>query len=101
MVRHIVIWNFKDGFSDAENKENALIVKTELEALPGLIDGIVKLDVHIDALPGSNRDVILNSLFESAEALNAYQIHPEHKRVGQIVRAVLDNRACMDYAEDL
>ncbi|MCL2638162.1 MAG: Dabb family protein [Oscillospiraceae bacterium] len=38
-----------------------------------------------------------DGLFESEDALVAYIIHPEHKRVGEFVRAVTKDRACVDY----
>lgn len=99
MVRHIVAWNYKEGFSDAENKENAQKIKAELEALTKCIDGIIELKVYINTLPTGNRDATLNSLFESEDALAAYQIHPEHKRVSSFVGTVMQNRACIDYHE--
>ena len=99
MIRHIVAWNYKDGFTESENRENALKIKSDLEALIKCIDGIVELKVHINMLPSSNRDIVLDSLFQSEEALAAYQAHPEHKRVGAFVGAVTQNRACVDYHE--
>ena len=99
MVRHIVIWNFKEGFSDTEKRQNALTVKTELENLKKVIEGIIELEVFIDALPSSNRDIVLNSLFEDENALSLYQIHPEHKRVSAYVGTVLQDRTCIDYYE--
>ncbi|HCQ89681.1 MAG TPA: stress protein [Clostridium sp.] len=99
MVRHIVTWNYKDGFSEEENKENATKVKNELEAVVEKINGIIELKVHINALSSSNRDIVLNSLFESEEALAAYQIHPEHKRVSSFIGSVMKNRTCIDYIE--
>ena len=33
MLRHIVTWNYKDGFTDSENKEHAETLKAGLEAL--------------------------------------------------------------------
>lgn len=99
MLRHIVTWNYKDGFSDNENKENAKKLKLEIEALKQCIDGIVELNVYINALSSSNRAIVLNSLFESEDALAAYQIHPEHKRVSTYVGAFIQDRACIDYYE--
>jgi hypothetical protein len=99
MVRHIVTWNYKDGLSDAENKENALKIKAGLESLPEYIDGIAEIKVYINTLSSSNRDVILNSLFESGEALAAYQVHPEHKKISGFVGTVMQNRVCVDYEE--
>lgn len=100
MVRHIVLWNHKDEFTPEQRRANAEKVKTELEAAAAKIGGIAAFTVIIDALPpGSDRDVILNSLFESEEALQTYQEHPEHKKAGAFVRSVMTNRACIDYHE--
>ena len=99
MIRHIVTWNYKDGFSESENRENALKVKYELESLPQFIDGIIAFKVHINQLSSSNRDIILNSLFESEEALANYQIHPKHKAVSALVGSFFQDRACIDYYE--
>ena len=99
MLRHIVTWNYKDGLSDIENKENALKVKHELESLISCINGIIEMKVYINELKSSNRDIILNSLFVSEDALSAYQVHPEHRRVSEFIGSVMQNRACIDYYE--
>lgn len=97
MVRHMIIWNFADGFTDAQNRKNAERIKKELEALAGLIDGIVSLDVIIDNLPSGNGDILLDSTFENLEALNGYLIHPTHQKAAEFVRSVTKNRMCLDY----
>ena len=97
MVQHIVTWSFADGFSDAENRANAQKIKQDLEALTKIIDGIVELKVYIELLPSTNRDAVLYSVFENAESLNAYQVHPEHKRVSAFVGSVMKDRVCLDY----
>ena len=99
MLRHIVTWNYKDGLSDIENKANALKVKYELESLITSINGIIEINVYINELKSSNRDIILNSLFVSEDALSAYQAHPEHKRVSEFIGSVMQNRSCIDYYE--
>jgi len=99
MVRHIVTWNFKEGFTENENKENAKKIKSSLENLAQVVEGIVELNVCIDPLPSSNRDILLNSLFQNEEALSTYQSHPEHKKIGTFIGTVLQNRSCIDYSE--
>lgn len=99
MVRHIVMWNFKDGFTDEENIRNAQRIKEELEALPSVIQGIVSLEVVTSVLASSNRDVVLNSLFVSEDALERYRVHPEHVRISQYVGSVMMNRISIDYFE--
>ena len=99
MVRHIVAWNYLEGFTQEENLQHAARVKAELEALPGVVPGLISLQVDISPLPTSDRDVVLNSLMESEEALAVYQAHPAHVNAGSYLRTVLINRTTMDFLE--
>lgn len=99
-IRHIVMWNYKSGFTNAENMANACKVKKEMEALVGIIPGIISLKVIIEALNTSNRSVVMNSLFTSEKTLAEYQIHPEHVRVSNYIGTVMMNRTCIDYLEE-
>jgi len=91
------MWNYKEGFTDAENQENAKKVKSELEALKGLISEIVEIKVHINPTDASNMDILLDSLFENEETMYAYKIHPEHLRLIEFIGSVLQNRMVFDY----
>ena len=97
MLRHIVTWNYRPEFTLEENRQNAEIVKIELESLKQNIGGIIELDFHIDPLPTSNKDVCLDSLFESKEALTEYKVHPEHIRVGEFITSVFQDRVAFDF----
>lgn len=101
MVRHIVFWKFGEQFNEEENKQNAIIIKESLEALKDIIPGVVKLTVITDPLPSGSgdADIILDSLFESIDALNNYQTHPEHVKAGSFIRSCLKDRKCIDYNE--
>ena len=99
MVRHIVAWNFVDGFTEEENLQHARRVRAELEALPGIVPGLISLKVHIVPLPTSDKDVVLVSEMENEEALAVYQAHPEHVKAGSYLRTVLTNRVTMDFVE--
>jgi hypothetical protein len=99
MVRHIVSWSFKDEFTAQQRKEYAQKIKADLEALPDCIEGIIEIKVYTELLPASNRDLVLYSLFESENALEQYQVHPEHMKVSDFVRSVVKDRVCIDYQE--
>lgn len=101
MVRHLVLWKYGDGFSDIENKDNASKIKEILEQLKGKIPGIISINVIIEPLliGSCDADIILNSLFESEEALSNYQVHPEHVKAGSFIRTVVKDRKCVDYNE--
>ena len=97
MVRHIVLWNFVEGLSDAEKAEAGEKMKALLEPIQELIPGAVEIQVVPNQLASSNRDIALISTFETVEALSTYQNHPAHVEAGKYVRSVTCNRACMDY----
>jgi hypothetical protein len=93
----MVAWNYADGFTPEENAKNAQAMKTELENLINLIDGIVSIKLYTDPLSSSDSDLLLDSTFDSEEVLKAYIVHPEHVRVGSsYVKPFVKNRKCID-----
>lgn len=99
MVNHYVFWNFNDSLTKEERDEAGNKIKELLEAVGKIVPGVVSLEVLINQLESSNRDVALISRFESVEALNAYQVHPEHVKAGNYVGSVTTNRTCFDFEE--
>lgn len=100
MVRHIVSWNLKPELSEEERRAGAARIKLELESLKEKINGIISLKVITEPLRGSSADICLDSLFESKEALDAYQIHPEHTHVSRFVGTLVTDRRCVDFTEE-
>ncbi len=98
MIRHIVMFTLKD-FDEEEKDSVKLKIKNMLEDLKDIIPGIVKINVITNPLPTTNGDVILDSLFESEEALANYQVHPEHMKAGEYIGTVRKERICIDYYE--
>lgn len=99
MVNHFVFWNFQEQLSSEEKREAALKIKESLEGLKNKIDGIINVQVVIDPLDSSNRDIALISTFDSRESLRAYQEHPDHKEAGAFIKSVTCDRTCVDFEE--
>lgn len=97
MVNHYVFWNLQDTLTTEEKKEAGLAIREKLETVAKLVPGVVSLEVRINELNSSNRDIALLSSFESVEALNAYQVHPEHVKAGGYIKTVTCNRTCFDF----
>lgn len=75
MVTHIVFWALKDEAEGHTKKENAEHIKEMLEALVGVIPGLVEAKVGINE-NGGKYDAALFSKFESWDALRAYDSPP-------------------------
>ena len=97
MVKHIIIWNFKDEYTLEEKAAYAEKIKSGLENLINLVPGITEIKVETAPLASSTGDLMLDSTFESIDALSAYQTNPHHVEVATFVRSVVKSRACMDY----
>ena len=98
MVKHVILWNLKSSYSDEEKSEIKKNIKKEIEGLKGKIPGLIDIIVNIEGLGSSNADLMLDSLFESEQALKDYAVHPEHVKVADnFVRPHTEKRSCIDY----
>lgn len=98
MVKHIILWQLKDELSGQEEEKVKREMKESLESLSGKIPGLIEIKVQTESLSSSNADIMLNSTFESEEALKGYSIHPDHVYVAdKNVRPYTKTRICMDF----
>ena len=98
MVKHIILWTLKE-MDEAQKEAVKAGIKEGLEGLKGKIPGLVDIKVITDGrLPSSTADLMLDSTFETEEALKAYSKHPEHVAVADSkVRPFTASRACLDF----
>lgn len=98
MIKHVILWKLKDGLSDTEKTTIKAGIKAGLEGLKGVIPGLIAITVNHEGLPSSNADVMLDSTFESVEALKNYAVHPAHVEVANTkVSPFTQTRLCLDY----
>ncbi|MGC9560573.1 Dabb family protein [Brachymonas sp.] len=92
MIKHIVIWTL-------HNPADAPEVQRLLEGCRHLLPGIVTLEAGIrtEGLE-ANADVVLYSVFDTRETLDAYQVHPAHMAVKARIKELAAGRVVLDYA---
>ena len=97
MVKHIILWKIKSGFSESEKETVAAGIKKGLEGLKGVIPGLSDIRVR-SGLESSSADLMLDSTFEDAAALENYRRDARHNAVAdRFVRPNVEIRLCMDY----
>lgn len=98
MLKHIVMWRFKEGACGMTREEHARWMKEHLEALSGVIPEICSLEVGINAIPSpAAYDAVLIATFRSKEELERYKMHPAHQAVSQHCKEVREERVVVDY----
>lgn len=96
-VKHIVMWKVA-GNSPADKHASNLRVKSAFESLLHEIPGLQELEVGIDTSQVDYAfNVVLYSVFESAEALAAYATHPAHLKVRDELAGLRVERCQVDY----
>lgn len=99
MVKHIILWTLKEELSVTEKESVKKGIKESLEALQGVVPGLLDIKVIIDGrLDSSNADVMLDCTLESEEALKGYAVHPAHVAAANAkVRPFTAVRSCIDF----
>ncbi len=97
MIKHVVLFKFKSDLQETEKAEKLIAIKASLEQLRNSIDELLFIEVGINSNPSETYDLALISEFQTWDDLKAYVVHPEHQKVGAIIRQILDQRACVDY----
>lgn len=99
MVKHVIIWTLKEEYSAEQKAKIKADMKESLEALKGVIPGLIDIKLYTEPLSSSkNAEVLLDTTFESEEALKNYSVHPIHVEAANTkVRPFVSGRSCMDY----
>ena len=94
MIVHIVMFTFKE-----ENKKaNIIQAKQMLENLMGAVPSLRSMDVGVNfAQEERAMDLSIITSFESKEGLAAYAIHPEHLKVVDFIKEVVEYSKVVDY----
>jgi len=94
MVKHIVMFDFKD-----ENREeNLKKAKAMLEALVEKVPSLKAMEVGINFSQEERAmDLSLYSTFDDQAGLEAYAIHPAHLEVVAFIKSVATASKVSDY----
>lgn len=95
MVRHVVMFTFKDGVTESQIEAYAAAIRNLPSVIPQIRD--YKLGRDIGVNPGNFAMVVCGD-FDSAADYIAYRDHPEHQRViKEIGLPIIAQRAAVQF----
>jgi hypothetical protein len=88
MIRHIVMFKYKEEAQGNNKQYNLNKTKELLEKLQGQVEEIKHLEVGLNAdkADKSNYDLVLTVDVEFITDLDAYQVNPNHIEVGKFIK---------------
>lgn len=97
MIRHVIMWKFKDSYNGETKDEIIAHAESILMALRPIIPEIRSMRFERDVLRSERSfDAIYMVEFDSLEALEVYRVHPEHQKVAAYISQVREAQAVTD-----
>ena len=97
MIRHVVLWKFKDCAQGASKDENMRHATEILYALRPIIPEIKRMEIGADvSRTDMSYDLLLLTEFDTQEDLKTYANHPEHLKAAGFIRLVVESRVVLD-----
>lgn len=91
MIKHIVMWKFKNGEEENMNK-----FLDGLKSLKGQIPEIIDMEVKKSVNSNNSYNAVLISTFNSIEDLEKYKVNPKHVAVSELCKTIREDRAAID-----
>lgn len=102
MIKHIVMWNFKEQIADIDKSNLKKQMKKNLISLVGKVPGLLEVKFVEEPITSSTHDMALICTFETKKALELYGDHPAHTYVANTyVRPYVHMRSCLDYEHNI
>lgn len=93
MLTHIVLFKLKD-----RSPESVQATVNVLRAMEGKVEQLISIEVGTDVVHSERSyDIALVTKFASLADMQAYQVHPEHKKVIEHMSVVREAQAVVDY----
>ena len=98
MIRHIIMFKFKEVKDDEDRLQKANRIKSAFFPLRNIINVVESYEVAINSRKTNfSYDIALISEFNTWKDLETYIEHPEHKKAIDICKDIEKEKAVLDY----
>jgi hypothetical protein len=98
VIRHIVIWRFKDEAKRLGKIADLDRIERNFAAMRATVPGLLRLELGVNqSRVADASDLLLFSEFESWEALRSYETHPLHDELRALIGPLRCERRVLDH----
>lgn len=96
-LAHMVMWKLNGATAQARQVQAQALVRT-FEAMRGKLPGLLRMDVGANLIEAADAcDLALCMVFESRQALEVYNAHPEHLKIKKMMGPLRLARSQVDF----
>lgn len=96
-LAHMVMWKLNGATSQARQVQAQALVQA-FEATRGKLSGLLRMDVGANLIEAVDAcDLALCMVFESRQAFEAYNAHPEHLKIKKMMEPLRLARSQVDF----
>ena len=97
MVKHIVLFKFKDDIKADDRQVIMSTFKKDILSLKNIIKCIKDINVGFNINDEEQWDICLESTFDTLEDVRFYSKHPQHVIAAGKLKPHLCGRSCVDF----
>lgn len=97
MVKHIVLFKFKEEIAPEERKKIRETFQKDILALKSVISVIRDVNVGFNINKSEQWDICLDSTFDTLDDVRFYSTHPQHVEAAGKLKPHLCGRSCVDF----
>ena len=98
ILKHVVMWRFKDEAEGRTREENMRYCAERLRGLVGVAPTLMKLEIGEDELHSpASFDMALICDFVNLEGMLAYRDFPQHREISAYIGKVTKERVVSDF----
>jgi len=96
-MAHMVMWKLNGATAQARQAQAHALVQA-FEAARGKVPGLLRMEVGANLIEATDAcDLALCMVFESRQALEAYNVHPEHLKIKEMMGPLRLARSQADF----
>lgn len=98
MIKHVIMFKFKEEYNGKSKAENIATVADMSRSLVGKIPTLRTSATNLNCVPGPiNYDIVIELTFDDLAGMGEFHVHPLHMELVKFADAATESICAVDY----